>query len=566
MINYKQREVGFLKKKVLTAVLAAQLILQTAVSANTIQSIAVTKDNKIVVTGSLETKDEMLVNLYIRNAESGTNINDGLVAADSIASGKDGGYTFTVDLENSLETGGKFTAHTVSQRESTDTYTFDFYKNSEIESIVEEIDGVSGDIEKIAEIIKREKDKLAYKNSDMIAPIAESYPLDIAYIISESEITADNILKKIEAACVIKKIETCQNAETINELITQYGELPDAAQTAEYTNLSDEEKELIGKMFIMQTNAYKSTAEFQDDLKKCSVLCELYYANGTSALLGIVKKHDTIFDLTKFNKQGDNQTSILKKLASAIENNNVKTVSDVQSILDSGTSSGGGSSGGSSGGGSSSSSGGGSSVMMPSNGGGIYTGNTVETQKINFKDLKDYEWAKKSIERLAELKIINGYSTEEFAPQDNVSRAQLCKMICGVFGIGASAAEMPFADVDSGAWYMPYVSALYQRGIVNGTGENTFSPDSSVTRQDMCVMICRAIENAGISLSVTEEELVFADAEKIAEYAEKAIKMLYEQELVRGMEDGSFAPENCASRAECAVLLNSLYDWLDRQK
>ena len=45
----------------------------------------------------------------------------------------------------------------------------------------------------------------------------------------------------------------------------------------------------------------------------------------------------------------------------------------------------------------------------------------------------------------------------------------------------AYAVESGFSDVPPGTWYAPYVEACAQEGLMNGTGNNTFTPEGVMT-------------------------------------------------------------------------------------
>lgn len=542
----------FLKRRILSAVLASQLILQPIATANTITEIKVTEDNKIEVTGELTAKGEMLVNLYVRDDGGDTFLNNNLRVIDSVKSGKDGKYVFTVDLENAVSNGGTFKFSTTAQKENIDSKTFDFFKAGELEEVVRRINDANGNITAIAGIISAEKKVLSYKDKNMITPAIESGAGDIAKIITESAITVDNISDKILVASVIKSVEKSTSAEEINGWLSKYEKVLGLNDIAKYSALSDTEKGMMGKNIAAQSTVYSSSKAFYDDIEICTALSRLQCANGSVALRNILVDYGNIFDLTNFNASSDHRTVILNKLASLLEEDKIKTKAAVQEVLNTVVTTvpeqGGGRG----------QTGGGGSISIPSVTPKPTATEKPVTEEKGFRDLENYKWAQASILRLAELNILNGYSDTEFAPQDNVSRAQLCKIICGVFGFKVEDTSNPFTDVPSDAWYTPYVSELYRRGIVNGVGENAFEPNSGVTRQDMCVMLYRA----GVSGTSYTDEISFVDASEIADYAKDAVKFLSEKKLINGMDDGSFAPMRFAARAEVAVLFNSVYDYL----
>ncbi len=77
----------------------------------------------------------------------------------------------------------------------------------------------------------------------------------------------------------------------------------------------------------------------------------------------------------------------------------------------------------------------------------------------------------------------------------------------------------------------------------------------TITRQDMAVILFRAVEKKlgkGLISNVNPE---IRDFDKIADYAKTAVKNMSGFGIIKGMEDGSFLPDVYANRAEAAVMI-----------
>lgn len=176
------------------------------------------------------------------------------------------------------------------------------------------------------------------------------------------------------------------------------------------------------------------------------------------------------------------------------------------------------------------------------------TDNT-ENAEYKFADIDGVKWAEQSIYTLLDKGIISKNSEKLFYPNRQITRAEFAKMTAVMLGIKASASESVFADVSGSDWYFEYVTALYEKGIINGTDESHFSPGSDISRQDICVILARAFNMTG------DAENAFADADKIADYAEDAVAAMKKSGIVGGYEDNTFRPEHGATRAETAKIL-----------
>jgi len=172
----------------------------------------------------------------------------------------------------------------------------------------------------------------------------------------------------------------------------------------------------------------------------------------------------------------------------------------------------------------------------------------VEEKDI-FVDLKDAEWAREAIEYLYNAKVVNGNPDGSFAPDNNVTRAEFIKMVIAAMGIGDIEGTNPFEDVKAGEWYTPYIKRAYNTGLTQGDGSGNFYPNSPITREDMAVILYRA-------LNINEKgKLSFTDANLISDYAKDAVGYFATQGIVNGYADGSFGPLNNATRAETATII-----------
>ncbi|MDO5396512.1 MAG: S-layer homology domain-containing protein [bacterium] len=179
---------------------------------------------------------------------------------------------------------------------------------------------------------------------------------------------------------------------------------------------------------------------------------------------------------------------------------------------------------------------------------------TQAPEADGFTDLGSVSWAEEAINALADKGIVSGRDAVTFAPNDDITRAEFAKIVVGAFNIelGASA---ELSDIDSSAWYAPYVGACYAAGIITGYDDGEFKPNNLVTRQEMAVMVLRAAQYKNVTIETPNEKVDFTDADKIAAYAAEAVETLQKAGIINGMEDGKFAPADTATRAQAAKIL-----------
>lgn len=187
-----------------------------------------------------------------------------------------------------------------------------------------------------------------------------------------------------------------------------------------------------------------------------------------------------------------------------------------------------------------------------------------------FKDVYDDFWGKTAIEYLYKKGIINGTSEDTFNPNDNLTREQAVKILCAAFditdikdlyyenGITYDRTDYTmFDDVNQYDWYGEYVFAAYRNDIVRGVSDRVFGVGQNVTRQDIAVMIYRAVKD-----SADEINLIFSDAGDIANYAKEAVSYMKSNEIIKGYEDNTFRPNSFVTRAEIAQII---YNFLSRE-
>jgi hypothetical protein len=182
---------------------------------------------------------------------------------------------------------------------------------------------------------------------------------------------------------------------------------------------------------------------------------------------------------------------------------------------------------------------------------------------VEFDDADIPDWAKSSINELSSRGIVQGGGDNKFMPNDNVKRAEFIKMIVQTLGIETTYVGSGFDDIAHDAWYYPYISAGYNKGIILGTGDNNFGAELYITREDTAVIIRRSMDKCGIYYE-EKETGTFADDAVINGYAKSAVYTLRGLGIISGTPDNMFNPKSSATRAECAKMLAFLISYIER--
>jgi hypothetical protein len=193
-------------------------------------------------------------------------------------------------------------------------------------------------------------------------------------------------------------------------------------------------------------------------------------------------------------------------------------------------------------------------------GGTVYQIVTLDEESVpkgevkKFLDLDGYEWARMEIEALASEEIIRGTSDTTFSPGAKIKRADFVCLLVRAFKFAAEV-DSNFDDVEPGKYYYQEVGIAKKLGIILGTGGNKFRPTDNISRQDMMVIVARAMKLAEMEPKNAPSDLSgFKDANEVAPYAREAVAMLVGEKIIQG-SNGKINPIGTATRAETAVIL-----------
>jgi len=183
--------------------------------------------------------------------------------------------------------------------------------------------------------------------------------------------------------------------------------------------------------------------------------------------------------------------------------------------------------------------------------------------KKTFDDITSVPWAQRQIEVLAARHVINGITDKNYAPNNNITRAQFAKLIVEALNLKLGSQIVNFSDVKDGAWYADSVRIAASLGIVAGY-DGKFDPDGLITREQMAAMIVRALKQVEPNGNYVAGPLSFADQDQISEWAKEAVAISVNKELVKGLGNGLFGPKERATRAQAAVIIYRMLESLDR--
>ncbi|QHW32582.1 hypothetical protein GZH47_18355 [Paenibacillus rhizovicinus] len=184
----------------------------------------------------------------------------------------------------------------------------------------------------------------------------------------------------------------------------------------------------------------------------------------------------------------------------------------------------------------------------------------------SYTDLNNH-WARNDILLLANKYIVEGNTLTTFAPNKAITRGEFAMFIAKGLGLtGDRAAAAKFKDVNTSTSLAAYIGAAATAGIVQGMTDGSFKPNNPVTREEMASMMIRAASAAGvqISLSTSAADILkkFSDRGKIGTWAQTDVAKSVQAKIINGQTSSTFGGKNQATRAEAAVMVKRLLNYL----
>jgi len=196
-------------------------------------------------------------------------------------------------------------------------------------------------------------------------------------------------------------------------------------------------------------------------------------------------------------------------------------------------------------------------ATLKRNGNSIYT--VAKVKEISFKDISATYWAKDYVNNLASKLVVEGTGENQFSPERTITRAEFAAMIVRALGIEANGTTSKFSDVASDKWFTGAVAAAAEAGIVKGNDKGQFNPNANVTRKEMATMVVRAMAYAGKEVTLTDAEVTAALAAYTDAgalgWAKSEVAVAIKEGIVKGQSATKVVGDANANRAEAATMV-----------
>ncbi len=173
-----------------------------------------------------------------------------------------------------------------------------------------------------------------------------------------------------------------------------------------------------------------------------------------------------------------------------------------------------------------------------------------------FFDISEDFWAYEAIMQLADLDIINGYTDNTFKPNSKVTRLEFASMFTKALDLKSTGTTQTFADVAPGSWGYSIVEAAkyYLTGYKANNGTLYFYGDRDAVREDMAVALVKALGYT-VQSNNTALAAAFSDYDEISPALRNYVYTAYIEGIMKGDNNKKFNPQSTLTRAEAAVLI-----------
>lgn len=178
----------------------------------------------------------------------------------------------------------------------------------------------------------------------------------------------------------------------------------------------------------------------------------------------------------------------------------------------------------------------------------------ADDQALPFTDVAAGDWFYEAVRFVYEKGLSGGTSETAFSPDATLTRAMLVVLLHRLEGSPAAQASS-FTDVAAGTWYTDAVAWAAANNIVAGVADGRFDPDAPITREQLAVILYRYAQSKGYPVALNGVLDDFHDADRVSVWAHDALRWATGAGIVSGKNGGLLDPVGQATRAEVASML-----------
>lgn len=161
------------------------------------------------------------------------------------------------------------------------------------------------------------------------------------------------------------------------------------------------------------------------------------------------------------------------------------------------------------------------------------------TTGSSFTDVPAGSWYADAVKYVSEKGLMNGTSKNGFSPNATTTRGMIVTILARVEGVNTNGTP----------WYAAGQKWAMSNGISDGT-----NMVGEVTREQLAAILYRYAKQKGYDVSKSAALTAFSDADKVSGYASEAMQWAVAEGLLQG-SNGKLDPQGSATRAQVATIL-----------
>ena len=169
-----------------------------------------------------------------------------------------------------------------------------------------------------------------------------------------------------------------------------------------------------------------------------------------------------------------------------------------------------------------------------------------------FIDIAPDAWYKDAVQYAYAGGLMTGVSATEFDPEATTTRAMIVSILARLEGV-TTAEAAGFADVDDNDWYATAVNWAANVGVVNGYEDNTFQPNTAITREQLAAILMNYAAYKGEDVSNRADLANYTD--QPSTWAKETMSWAVAEGLISGVTADTLQPQGAATRAQVAAIL-----------
>lgn len=181
---------------------------------------------------------------------------------------------------------------------------------------------------------------------------------------------------------------------------------------------------------------------------------------------------------------------------------------------------------------------------------------------LPFVDVAAEDWYGDAVAAVYARGLMMGTAEDTFAPELAASRGMVVSILHRLAGSPTVNAEV-FEDVAADDWYGQAVAWAASEGIASGTSAETFSPNAAVTREQLTALLCNFVAQQGMDTTARSDLSNFDDAAAVSDWAQDAVSWAHAEGLLAGTSATTLSPQGEATRAQLAAMLVRFSDYLE---